>query len=241
MLLSLRNRRALPVYLFVFGYLGSSLLFYVLSRLRAPALPFLFMFAGFAVSEIYRLIHEPAKRKIGFIVLTSTAILYLFTNLIPVDRRHYSTQAWTQLGHIYLERHRAALAADALTRALRFDQHNIVARYSLILAHCNLRRIEEAKRELLKFNPQTPDALLFRYLASARIAIATRDYTAAVKNYHAALKIDPHNPETSYLLGIVFITLNKLDSAEIYLDRAVALDQFHEAARNALTIVRAKR
>lgn len=241
MFFSIRNRRALPVYLFVFGYLGSSLLFYVLSRLRAPVLPFLLMFAGFAISEIHRLLREPAKRKIGFICIVSTALLYLFTNLIPVNRKPYSAQAWTQLGHIYLDRHRPRLAIDALTRALQFDQNNTVARYGLILAQCNLGRIAEAEREFSKLNAQTPEALLLQYLATARIAIAARDFNTALQNDHAALKIDSINSETAYLLGLVFISLNKLDSAEIYLDRAVHLNQFHDAARSALAMVRAKR
>lgn len=241
MFFSIRNRRALPVYLFVFGYLGSSLLFYVLSRLRAPVLPFLLIFGGFAISEITRLLRDPAKRKIGFIGIVSTALLYFFTNLIPVNRKPYSGQAWTQLGHIYLDRHRHRLAIDALTRALQFDQDNTVARYGLILAQCNLGRITEAESALAKLNAQTAEARLLQYLATARIAIARRDFNTALQNYHAALKIDSTNSETPYLLGLVFISLNKLDSAEIYLDRAVHLDQFHDAARNALAIVRAKR
>lgn len=236
-----RNRRALPVYLFVLGYLGSSLIFYVLSRLRAPVIPFLLIFAGYAVTEIYQLLRHPQKRKFSIVSLAVAILLYLVTNLIPINRNSYSTQAWTQLGNIYLERHYASRAIEALNHALQFDPKNGAARYSLILAYSSQRRVPEAEKELSALIQNNPDARELHHLAAARIAIATRDFNTARENYRAALTLDPNNPETFYLLGMVFISINQLDSAELYLGQATLLDPSHDAARNALAMVRAKR
>jgi len=236
-----RNRRALPVYLFVLGYLGSALIFYVLSRLRAPVIPFLLMFTGSAVTEIYQLLRHAPKRRVGIVSLGIAALIYFATNLIPVNRNPYSAQAWTQLGNIYLERHRTSSAIEALNRALQFDQDNAAARYSLILAYASVRRVPEAEREFFTLTQNNPDALELHHLAAARIAIATRDFSRAIEHYHAALEHDPNNPETLYLLGMVFISINKLDSAEFYLERATLLDPWHDAARNALAMLRTKR
>ncbi len=235
-----RNRRALLVYLFILGYLTSSLIFYVLSRLRAPVIPLLLIFAGSAVTEIYQLLRHTPKRKIGVASLVATVLLYLATNLISVNRTIYSAQAWTQLGNIYLERHYATRAIEALNHALQFDSKNGAARYSLVLAYASLRRVPEAERELSALIQNNPDALELHHLAAARIAIATRNFNTALENYRAALKLNPQNPETFYLLGMVFISTNQLDSAELYLGQATLLDPSHDAARNALAMVRAK-
>jgi Flp pilus assembly protein TadD len=104
-----------------------------------------------------------------------------------------------------------------------------------------VRRVPEAERELFTLTQNHPDARELHHLAAARIAIATRDFNRAIQHYHAALEHDLNNPETLYLLGMVFISINKLDSAEFYLKRATLLDPWHDAAQNALAMLRTKR
>ncbi len=230
---------AFPLYLFVAGYIFSALVFYVLSRLRAPVLPFLMAFAGYASAEGIKLFRQ---RKL--LPLISCAVFiplaYLGTNLIPVNRHRYAAQAWTQTGNIYLERHRFKLAIAACQTAIRFEPENPAARYSLIQAYAALRDTIAAEKEfaqLQRIAGNTASGQTLLLLAAARIAIARRDFLAATERYRAALTIDPNNPETNYLLGLVYISLNQLDSAATYLNRAIVLDPENDAARAALQAV----
>ncbi len=243
-IISWQNRKKLsPVYIFIVGYLLSSLLFYVLSRLRAPVIPLLIIFASHTVEQLYQILTRRQVKKFA-LILIGALLIYLATNLIPIDRRAYSAQAWTQLGNIYLEKKKALPAITAFQTALRYDQNNYSARYSLIETYAGMRRIPEAEQELKKLIATAPDLPSFRsliYLASARIAIARRDFPAALHYYQFARQLDPDNPEIDYLIGLVYISLNNLTTAEQHFKLALKLDPTHEGARTALDALRHQR
>ncbi|MGQ9707460.1 MAG: tetratricopeptide repeat protein, partial [bacterium] len=234
------RKRLFPIYIFIAVYLISSLLFYVLSRLRAPVLPFLLIFAAYALNRLYQFLYQHQFHK--FIpALMVTLLCYLGFNLIPVNRPTYAAQAWTQVGNIYLEQKKPAAAVKALRAALGFNPKNYSARYSLIQSYAGLRLLAEAEQEFQQLVATTGDltpARVIIHLAAARIAIAYRDFNAAIQQYRAALNYDPENPEIYYLLGLVYISLNDLSSAERHLVSALNLDPGHEAARSALSEVR---
>jgi Flp pilus assembly protein TadD len=77
-------------------------------------------------------------------------------------------------------------------------------------------------------------------LASARLAIARRDFARAAALYHAALTENPDDAETSYMLGLVYISMDSLAPAREQLTRAVALDPGQDAARDALKAVESR-
>ncbi len=234
------RQEVFPFYLFTAGYFFSALIFYVLSRLRAPIIPFLLPFSGFALNEISLQI----KKKLPGPVVIKLAIfllLYLSTNLIPVNRSLYLSQAWTQLGNIYLEQNRVSSGITALNQALKFNPKNLSTRYSLIQAYAGIGRVNEAAvefRQLTKTIDSSKTGLLFYHLAGARVAIAQRDFPKAVEHYQQALIIDPEDPETYYLLGLVYLSLNDLESAERCLLHTIALDPNHAPAQHALNEIR---
>jgi Flp pilus assembly protein TadD len=77
-------------------------------------------------------------------------------------------------------------------------------------------------------------------LASARLAIARRDFAAAESLYRASLAEDSTDAETNYLLGLVYISTDNLPAARERLAQAVALDPGHDAARSALKKVESR-
>lgn len=232
--------QSFPLYLFIAGYLFSALLFYVLSRLRAPVMPFFLSFAGFG---LWKTIGYFKKGVFGRPVLSLIFVLlfYLGTNIFPIDRKNYLAQGWTQLGNIYLEKKKVQPGLSALSKALAFNPQNISARYSLIQAYAGMGRVAEAEnefQELAQFLDTTSTARMVQHLAIARIAIARRDFTTAAENYQRALAINSNEPETWFLLGLVYISLNDLPSAEKCLLQTLALDPFHDAAHNVINEVR---
>jgi len=234
-----RRRQALPAYLFVAAHIISALLFYVLSRLRAPVIPFLLMFAGFGLSELadaFR--HRRIGRALAGIAVA--VAVYVVSVLVPVQRQTYSAQAWTQEGNIYIGQRRAGPAIEALRHALAIQPSACGARYSLVMALAGSGRTEAAETEftqLVKTAGSSAEGRPLVRLASARLAIAHRDFAQAAALYRSALAEYPDDAETSYLLGLVYVSMDSLVPAREQLARAVALDPGQDAARSALKAV----
>ena len=261
-----RRRQAVPAYLFVAAYLLSALVFYVLSRLRAPVIPFLLMFAGYGLSELAdALRHRKTARAAAGLAVAVVA--YLGSILIPVQKQSYSAQAWTQEGNIYLTMHKPGPAVNAFNRALVALPNYYYARYCLVLGLAGMGRTADAEAEYRDLeravggsaetgnverlaaartaiaqstgsdDPFRNQALR---LASARLAIAHRDFATAESLYRASLAEDSTDAETNYMLGLVYVSTNNLPAARERLARAVALDPGHDAARSALKAVESK-
>ena len=238
----------------------------MLSRLRAPAIPFLLMFAGFGLSELVDVIRQRRAARAVIGVAVAVAV-YLVSTLVPVKRRSYSAQAWTQTGSIYLEQQDFSKAVDAFHRALVALPSYNYARYSLVLALAGAGLVADADTELLKVERATAgstDRTTILSLAAARIAIAsaisTADpawrparrladawvaiadgkYPVAESLYRASLVQDPNDSESSFLLGMVYIRMDSMASARTWLSRAVALEPTNDAARSALKSVGAR-
>jgi tetratricopeptide (TPR) repeat protein len=237
-----KRSQAFPAYLFVATYLLSALLFYVLSRLRAPVLPFLLMFAGFGLNELVDALRRGRTARAATGVAIAVAV-YLLSVLIPVRRQTYSAQAWTQTGNIYLDQHKVGPAVDAFRRALAVQPSAYAARYSLVLALAGSGKMEAAEAEFEQLArvaaPSSEGRALVR-LASARLAITRRDFTQAAELYSSALTENPDDAETNYMLGLVYISMDSLVQAREQLVQAVALDPGHEAARAALKAVESR-
>jgi len=232
--------RAWPAYLFVAVHLVSALAFYVLSRLRAPVLPFLLVFAGFASMRLAGFVRE---RRFGRLTTAAAVAAVVFTAslLIPVDRAAYSAQGWTQWGNILLADRKAGPAEQAFRRALEADPANPSARYSLIILLAGSNRAEEASghyRELVRRTTADPRSRPLQHLAAGRLAIARRDFGLAAAEYRAAITADPDNPESWYLLGLVHISQDSMAAARDALQQAVRIAPHHTEAAAVLERVK---
>ena len=236
------RRKTWPAYLLVGMHLLSALVFYVMSRLRAPVIPFLLMFAGFTVASV---VTWAKGRKYGrvAVALLVAALVFAGSSLIPAGRAGYSSQAWTQQGNILLSARRAKEAREAFARAIEVNPDNPSARYSLLMLLASAGRSREAQeqyRHITRLARQDPAFAVLAELAAARIAIMARDFPAAVASYRAALELDPHNAETWYLLGLVYVSADSLARAEQALSRALDIDPAHDAARDIIGRVRGR-
>jgi tetratricopeptide (TPR) repeat protein len=237
-----KRGQALPAYLFGAAYLLSSLLFYVLSRLRAPVLPFLLMLAGFGASELVEALRRRRFTR-AVIGLAAVAAIYIVSCLIPVKRQNYSAQAWTQTGNVYTDQHQLGPAINAFRRALTIQPSAYSARYSLVMALAAAGKVDAAQAEfeqLVRVAGSSAEGRPLVRLASARLAIARRDFTQAAALYRASLAENPDDAETSYMLGLVYISMDSLLPAREQLARAVALDPGQKAARDALKAVESR-
>jgi tetratricopeptide (TPR) repeat protein len=258
-----KRRQVFPVYLLAVGYLVSALLFYVLSRLRAPVIPFLLMFAGFGLGELVEALRQRRSARVA-VGLATAIVVYVVSVSIPVDRRSYSAQAWTQEGDIYLAQQDFVRAAGAFNRALVVLPSYNYARYSLVLALAGAGQTSDAEAETRKIEQATagsndrktllslaaartavanaistadPAWRPARRLADAWVAVADGKYDRAESLYRVSLSRDSSDSESGFLLGMVYMRMDSLAQAQKWLARTVSLDPGNEAARSALKSV----
>ncbi len=236
-----RRQQALPAYLFIATYLFSALLFYVLSRLRAPVIPFFLMFGGFGLSGLvdYYRQRRTSRAALGVAVVIA---VYVCSSLIPVRRRTYSAQGWTQEGEAYLDQRKPGPAIAALRRALAIEPHTYAARYALVNALAGSGRVAEADAEFrqLQADGTSPSARPLVQQAAVRLAAAHRDFARAAALAREALAANPNDDQLNYMLGLVYISMDSLAQAREYLTRAAALEPGQPAIRDALRAVEAR-
>jgi tetratricopeptide (TPR) repeat protein len=237
-----KRGQALPVYLFVAAYLISSLLFYVLSRLRTPVIPFLLMFAGYGLSELVEAMKQRKSLRAA-LALAAGLVVYLGSSFTPVKKQSYSAQAWTQTGNIYLGQRQRVQAIEAFRRALQIQPSGYAARYSLIIALAGAGETDRAEAELpllAQTGASSSEGRSLIRLASGRLAIARRAYTRADSIYQSALAENPNDVEANYMLGLVYISMDSLAQAREHLARASALEPGQQPIRDALNAVESR-
>ncbi len=237
-----KREPALPVYLFVAAYLVSSLLFYVLSRLRTPVLPFLLMFAGYGLSELVEAVKQRKNLRAAMALAAGIAV-YVGSSFTPVKKQSYSAQAWTQTGNVYLGQRQRVQAIAAFRRALEIQPSGYAARYSLVIALAGAGEIDKAEAELpllAQTGASSSEGRSLVRLASGRLAIARRDYTRADSIYQSALAENPNDVEANYMLGLVYISMGSLEQAREHLARAAALEPGQQPIREALNAVESR-
>jgi tetratricopeptide (TPR) repeat protein len=97
---------------------------------------------------------------------------------------------------------------------------------------------EQQYRDLVRCCGSDPSAAVILSLARARVAVARRDFAAALAGYQQAIELDPGNAESWYLLGLVYVSADSLPRAAAALSRALELDPGHSSAADILARVR---
>lgn len=79
------GRRLIPLYVYLLGMTGATVLFYNVSRLRVPAIPFYILFASSGVSYLVRLVAD--KRIVHLILAVTSAFALLFCLKSPAGHK----------------------------------------------------------------------------------------------------------------------------------------------------------
>jgi tetratricopeptide (TPR) repeat protein len=227
------------IYSFVFIYLVSSLVFYVLSRLRAPVIPFLIIFAGFFIGEIFEKLKNSKIKQVLILIIIACAIFGL-TQINLINKREFNMHGYVQKGNIYQSVRDFPLAADAYNKAIAIQSDNAIIRYSLLQTYISMNRPSQANSELQAIINSVavhPDYQVYAHLAQARFSIAQRDFNRAAAEFEQAVILNPYDAEIHYLLGAVYITLGRNLQALKEIKRTLELDPNHPDAQRAMTVL----
>ncbi|MEO0074624.1 MAG: tetratricopeptide repeat protein [candidate division WOR-3 bacterium] len=226
-------------YAFIFIYLISSLIFYVLSRLRIGVMPFFIIFAAFFITELWSRLRTQ-KFKSALILVILAGLLYGLTQLRLFDKNEFNIQGYIQKGNIYQSIRNFNQAALAYQKAIAIDPSNIITHYSLLQTYISMNKPSQALQELqiiTNLAQQNPQYQLYAHLAQARFSIANRNFTQAAQEFEKALLLNPYDAEIHYLLGAVYITLGRNQQALKEIKKTLELDPNHSDAQRALQML----
>ncbi len=154
------NRRGRLIAIFVFIYALSVILFFVNARFRLPVLPFLTLFAAYAVFELWERLRA-RKTVLPYLGALALFALLVNSNLYRLQKT-VTPQGYFRLGNVYLERGEWA-------EARRYFQLTLEADPGFRFAHLNLGALaikqgdlKTADAELkaeLQIDPQSEKAL----------------------------------------------------------------------------------
>lgn|SRR5574341_378272 len=210
------------IMLFIFSYMLSVIMFFVTSRYRLPVLPFLIIFASFAVIETYRRI---SNRKLKNTALAGVFLVFFFilvnSNLYNLDQGSFA-QSYFGLGNIYLKK-------GDFEKALPEYQTALEKNPSLPRAHLNrgvilfrMRNYAEAEKEFLeelKVNPQEEKAynnlsVLYRLQGRSN---------PAIESAQAAIGLRPNYGFAYLNLSAAYQAQEKINQAESVLVQATRI------------------
>jgi len=259
-----RWKTAAPLYIFVFTYTVSIILYFVNSRYRIPIASFMIIFSGFLISWFFEKFRQ--KRYLSFVpTLALCASFYYIVNLpTGIDMR---STAYNNLGNLNMEAGRYNEAARAFHKAIENDATNpkpyndigylyimqgrLVEGESFLLdsisrdpnypfAHINLGLLYEKRGEFQAAEREYKEALAINpniaqaHNNLANIYEATGNRRAAILEYKKAIELDPSNGRTHYNLGIMYGRDRRLDEAKKEFERAIELDPGFSPAQKAL-------
>jgi len=183
------NRKARLLSLFVIIYSLSVIAFFVNARFRLPILPFMALFAVYALFELWKKLPEKKNLLLGAAGLVALFIL-VNGNWYHLQKTG-GPQGYFRLGNVFLEKGNFSEARRYYGQALEIDPHFRFAHLNLgtlALKQGDLKTAEEEYRAELSVDPLSERALsnlsLVKRLASQpRQALFWAQKAAAAKPY----------------------------------------------------------
>ena len=218
-----RYRDLLPAYGMVLTYNIALVVFFVLSRYRMPAVPFLILFAS---KTVYDIVSERKLSKAA-VMVAAFAGLFLLLNMSIVEQ-DFST-AYVNEGILYLDRGDHGRAIESFEAAIEADSGDATAYYNLAVAYLELKKhalAEENLREALRLEPGYRKALN----GLAALYTKTERYPEAEDLFLKVLHLNPRDVDAMNNLGVLYGKMGSYDKAERLFQSVLAIDPDNEAA-----------
>lgn len=209
------------------AFLGSAatcVLFFVVWRFRLPAVPFLAILGGYAVSEM-----AVAFRRRQWMGLAKLAVPAVLLGLL-------SLPAWCgimekEFTATYIANEAAILtlagqtekAIDVYKEAIAVDPADARPYYYIGKAYGSLGRVEESKQMLEKAAALNPNYVPFTLLATGVTYASQGRFAEAVEYFGRAVEVDPGFAMAYYDYGLSLYRLSRYDEAKVALGRAADL------------------
>ncbi len=230
---------------FVFAYMTSFVLFFVNARYRVPVIPFLIVFAAYALVWFYerfrRREFRPLAKALAVLLALGVFVYSGDYTVFPV-RRGFVFPEFAQAHHIlaraYERRGRLEEAEKECREALRLGPELPEVHACRGDVFRKNKKYGDAEKEYLRALEMNPLLLNARINLGGIYGLQGKP-EAAMEQYRHALSIEPDNAVVNNNLGTVLLTAERLPEAEACFRRALAGDPaFSPAWKNLAEVYR---
>jgi tetratricopeptide (TPR) repeat protein len=228
-----KNGKPLLIFYIVISQVLGLLFFFICDRYRIPLIPFLIVFAGFALYRIFEMIKLKQTKKYLMLIL-----MFLFLVVISNIRRHPTTtqdqaEDHYNLASVLAKEQKFDQAVSEYSRALSLEPGHIMARYSLGVLYQRENKIPEAEKEYQQVIARFPQAAL-AYNNLGSIYEKKGDLTKAKEMYAQSSQLHPLLADPLFNLGNMYAKEGKYPQAVALFDSCLKADPQYYKAYNGL-------
>ncbi len=224
MALALRRwRRFFLLYLFVFGYGLSVVIFFVNARYRIPVIPMLLLFASFGLYEIGDMVSRRERRSL---LLSLSLLLFLLfignSTWFGVRGRESVIPIHNNIGDTYRRLGRYDDAAEEYALSLAVNPLYAETHYNLGVAYLGMNdpaRSLQAFEEAIRLEPKYSLA----HKALGDLYRKTGEMDSAIREYRITLESDSTMTEAHLGLGMLLTRQRKYEDALVHYRAAAGL------------------
>ena len=192
----------------------SVIAFFVFSRYRIPAVPFIMPYAGFGLWRIIEYIKKKDWKglKKPLIIFSGVLIFSLIPLKTNQELRLTRAQCFANLAARFYQEGNTEKAISVYHKALEVASFHVNSLRDLGVIYFNLKDFQKAEELLarsLKINPHHPDANFYL----AKVYDAAGKLTQALEYYEKAKQVQPGNLEIQFNMGTVFQKLGRYKEA----------------------------
>jgi cytochrome c-type biogenesis protein CcmH/NrfG len=210
-----RNRFGFLMVAGLAAYAANSVIFFVLWRYRLPAVPFLMLLGGYAVSELLGAVKRRDLKVAAAIVVSAGLICLLSVSRFwNVAREGQASQYLINEAALDMGAGEYGKAIEAYTEAIQADPHNSRAYFYLGKAYATQGRIEESKDMMGRAVRITPSYEPYAFVSIGAALANQGRFEEAVDCFTRALALDPGLGLAAYDLGVSLMNLGRTAEAE---------------------------
>jgi len=224
-------RRNLLLYIFLLGMTGSTLVFYNVSRLRIPAVPFYLLLSSVGIYALFQFIR--ARQFMRFIVAVAM-IFGLIICLNISDVKKIRENDYAMLGDAYFAKGMYGESISAFKNSLAIKPENAMAHYNLGISFSKKGKSEDAIRHFYEASRIDPEFVAALNNLGLLLCEQGR-FSNAIKHFSKALLIKPENVSIQNNIGLAYAQQGNLKDAAVHFAEAVRLSPRNKAARTNLT------
>ena len=231
LLASLKDyRRYLLLYIFVLGMTGSTIIFYNVSRLRIPAVPFYLLLSSIGIYSIFDFLRSRQFIRFFFAaIFVIGAIICLNIPKTQIIREN----DYGMLGDAYYTKGMYDKSIAEFTKSLEIKPENEVAHYNIGLAFSKMGRHGEAIRHFNEACRISPEFVAAHNNLGLMLCKQGR-IDHAIRHFSEALCIEPENVNIQNNLGIAYARQGNLQNAAFHFSEAARLSPHNKEIRSNL-------
>lgn len=216
-----RRKIFLP-FIFVICYMITVVLFFVPARFRLPVIPFLIIFASFAIHWLVcRLLRKKFMSLLIFLIILIPFFLLTNSNFYHLSAGNFSSARFS-LGNVYLKKGDFEKALEEYNAALEEESYPTRAHLNKGIIFFRLGDYDEAEREFLKELEVDPESEKSYNNLSVLHRLQGR-HDEAIKTARRSIEIKPYYPEAYINLALAYQEKGDLDNAREVLQEGIGV------------------